>query len=283
MLLTNGLAHSKVQRVWLEVSSDTTVDEESGPRWLVHLQFLWVANHCKLFKVLVFGGVVSKRGSVWHAMAEGGSTNCDGARMCCDGRPGAVMKQWPCLLVSSRSSFINNYDAHEMAMGLNESAIKAAEEAQQKELSGCLLYGQKIASWAVNSHPSHINLVLVWLEVTGNTTVDEESGPRWLVHLQLLWVACHCKLFKVVVFGSVVPERGSVWHAVAKGGSTHCGGARMRCGGWPRRRPSKELQEFRKQVEEEARAKVIVEVNNQWAEKEAKIQNDLAQEKSARQ
>ena len=35
-------------------------------------------------------------------------------------------------------------------------------------------------------------------------------------------------------------------------------------------------EEFRNQVEEEVRAKLIVEFNNQWAEKEAKIQNDLA-------
>ncbi|KAJ8426576.1 hypothetical protein Cgig2_001245 [Carnegiea gigantea] len=42
-------------------------------------------------------------------------------------------------------------------------------------------------------------------------------------------------------------------------------------------------QEFRKQVEEEVRAKLIVELNNQWVEKEAKIQNDLDQEKAARQ
>ncbi|KAJ8431177.1 hypothetical protein Cgig2_008744 [Carnegiea gigantea] len=80
------------------------------------------------------------------------------------------------LSVSSRSSFVNNYDACETAMRLNESAVKATEEARQKK-----------------------------------------------------------------------------------------------------------LQDFRKQVEEEVRAKVIMEVNNQWAEKEAKIHNDLAQEKAVRQ
>ena len=42
-------------------------------------------------------------------------------------------------------------------------------------------------------------------------------------------------------------------------------------------------QEFRKEVEEEVRAKLIVELNNQWVEKEAKTQNDLDQEKAARQ
>ncbi|KAJ8423757.1 LOW QUALITY PROTEIN: hypothetical protein Cgig2_030507 [Carnegiea gigantea] len=42
-------------------------------------------------------------------------------------------------------------------------------------------------------------------------------------------------------------------------------------------------EEFHKQVEKEVRAMLIVEFNNQWAEQEAKIQNDLAQEKAARQ
>lgn len=37
-----------------------------------------------------------------------------------------------------------------------------------------------------------------------------------------------------------------------------------------------------KQFEEEVRAKVIVDLNNHYAEKEAKIQNDLAQEKVVR-
>ena len=37
--------------------------------------------------------------------------------------------------------------------------------------------------------------------------------------------------------------------------------------------------EFRKQVTEEVKVKLIIEFNNQWAEKEATIQNDLAQEK----
>jgi len=42
-------------------------------------------------------------------------------------------------------------------------------------------------------------------------------------------------------------------------------------------------EEFCKQVEKEVRAKLIAEFNNQWAEQEDKIQNDLAQEKAARQ
>ena len=41
-------------------------------------------------------------------------------------------------------------------------------------------------------------------------------------------------------------------------------------------------EEFHKQVEEVVRVKHIVEFNNQWAEKEAKIQNNMAQEKVAR-
>lgn len=36
-------------------------------------------------------------------------------------------------------------------------------------------------------------------------------------------------------------------------------------------------------AEEEVRVKLIVEFSNQWVEKEAKIQNDLAQEKAVRQ
>ncbi|KAJ8439407.1 hypothetical protein Cgig2_001747 [Carnegiea gigantea] len=45
-----------------------------------------------------------------------------------------VMKQRSRLSVSSRSSSVNNYNAHEMAMRLNKSAVKAAEEAHQKEI-----------------------------------------------------------------------------------------------------------------------------------------------------
>ena len=50
------------------------------------------------------------------------------------GAEGVVMKQRSRLSVSSCSSSINNYDAREMAMRLNESAVKAAEEARQKEI-----------------------------------------------------------------------------------------------------------------------------------------------------
>lgn len=49
------------------------------------------------------------------------------------GAEGVLMKQRSRLLVSSRSSSVNNYDAHELAMRLNESAFKAAEEARQSE------------------------------------------------------------------------------------------------------------------------------------------------------
>ncbi|KAJ8452437.1 hypothetical protein Cgig2_000026 [Carnegiea gigantea] len=42
-------------------------------------------------------------------------------------------------------------------------------------------------------------------------------------------------------------------------------------------------EEFRKDIEEEVRAKLIVEFNNKWGEKEAKIGNDPTQEKAARQ
>ena len=44
------------------------------------------------------------------------------------------MKQRSRPSVSSRSFSVNNYDAHEMAMRLNESAVKAVEEARQKEM-----------------------------------------------------------------------------------------------------------------------------------------------------
>ncbi|KAJ8433272.1 hypothetical protein Cgig2_001670 [Carnegiea gigantea] len=49
------------------------------------------------------------------------------------GAEGVVMKQWSRLSVSSRSSSVNNYDAREMAMRLNESAVKAAEDARHAE------------------------------------------------------------------------------------------------------------------------------------------------------
>ncbi|KAJ8450676.1 hypothetical protein Cgig2_021148 [Carnegiea gigantea] len=50
------------------------------------------------------------------------------------GAEGVVMKQRSRLSVSSRSSSVNNYDARKMEMRLNESAVKAAEEACQKEI-----------------------------------------------------------------------------------------------------------------------------------------------------
>lgn len=46
---------------------------------------------------------------------------------------GVLMKQRSRLLISSRSSFVKNYDAREMAMRLNEGVVKAAEEARQLE------------------------------------------------------------------------------------------------------------------------------------------------------
>ncbi|KAJ8433582.1 hypothetical protein Cgig2_012595 [Carnegiea gigantea] len=50
------------------------------------------------------------------------------------GAEGVVVKQRSRLSVSSRSSSINKHDAREMAMRLNETAVKAAEEARQKEM-----------------------------------------------------------------------------------------------------------------------------------------------------
>ena len=47
------------------------------------------------------------------------------------GAEGVVMKERSRLSVSTRSSSVHNYDAREMAMRLNESAVKAAEEARQ--------------------------------------------------------------------------------------------------------------------------------------------------------
>jgi len=45
-----------------------------------------------------------------------------------------VMKQRSHLSILSSSSSVNNYDAREMAMRLNESAVKVVEEARQKEI-----------------------------------------------------------------------------------------------------------------------------------------------------
>ena len=42
-------------------------------------------------------------------------------------------------------------------------------------------------------------------------------------------------------------------------------------------------KEFRKHAEEEVRVKLTIELNNQWDEKEAKVENDLAQAKTMRQ
>ncbi|KAJ8429167.1 LOW QUALITY PROTEIN: hypothetical protein Cgig2_010117 [Carnegiea gigantea] len=50
------------------------------------------------------------------------------------GAEGVVMKQRSHLSVSSRSSSVNNYDARKMATRLNESAVKATEEAHKKEM-----------------------------------------------------------------------------------------------------------------------------------------------------
>ena len=47
------------------------------------------------------------------------------------GAEGVVMKERSCLSASTRSSSVHNYDARAMAMRLNESAVKAAEEARQ--------------------------------------------------------------------------------------------------------------------------------------------------------
>ncbi|KAJ8444332.1 hypothetical protein Cgig2_019890 [Carnegiea gigantea] len=49
------------------------------------------------------------------------------------GAEGVLMKQRSRLSASTRSSSVHNYDAREMAMRLNESVAKAAEEARQAE------------------------------------------------------------------------------------------------------------------------------------------------------
>ena len=49
------------------------------------------------------------------------------------GAEGVVMRERSRMSVSSRSSSVNNYDAREMAMRLNETAVKAAEDARQAE------------------------------------------------------------------------------------------------------------------------------------------------------
>ena len=50
------------------------------------------------------------------------------------GAEGIVMKQRSRLSVSCRLSSVNNYDAREMAIRLNKSALKVVEEARQKEM-----------------------------------------------------------------------------------------------------------------------------------------------------
>jgi len=42
-------------------------------------------------------------------------------------------------------------------------------------------------------------------------------------------------------------------------------------------------EELHKKIEEEVRSKLTMEFNTQWAEKEAKIQNELAQERAVKQ
>ena len=44
------------------------------------------------------------------------------------------MKQQSRQSTSARSSSVNNYDAHEMAIRLNESVAKATEDARQEGL-----------------------------------------------------------------------------------------------------------------------------------------------------
>ena len=50
------------------------------------------------------------------------------------GSEGLVMKEQVCQSTSARSSSVNNYDAREVAIRLNESVAKAAEDARQEEL-----------------------------------------------------------------------------------------------------------------------------------------------------
>ena len=50
------------------------------------------------------------------------------------GCEGLVMKQQSRQSTSARSSSVNNYDAHEMAIRLNESVAKATEDARQEGL-----------------------------------------------------------------------------------------------------------------------------------------------------
>lgn len=49
------------------------------------------------------------------------------------GAKGVVMKQRFRLSVSSHSSFVNNYDACEMALRLNESAVKVGRGRNEGE------------------------------------------------------------------------------------------------------------------------------------------------------
>ena len=49
------------------------------------------------------------------------------------GAEGVLMKQRSRLSASTCSSSVHNYDARKMAMRLNESVVKAADEARQAE------------------------------------------------------------------------------------------------------------------------------------------------------
>ena len=50
------------------------------------------------------------------------------------GAEGVVMKHRSRLSALTRSSSVHNYDARDMTMRLNESVVKAAEEANHKEI-----------------------------------------------------------------------------------------------------------------------------------------------------
>jgi len=56
------------------------------------------------------------------------------SRICGFGSEGLVMKEQLRRSTSARSSSVNNYDALEMAIRLNESVAKVAEDARQEEL-----------------------------------------------------------------------------------------------------------------------------------------------------
>ena len=60
------------------------------------------------------------------------------------GAEGVLMKWQSRLSVSIYSTSTNNYDAHELATSLNDSACKAAKEAQEEEL--CKTIGEVVAT-----------------------------------------------------------------------------------------------------------------------------------------